>query len=117
VAVLEEVEPDGTSRFVTDNAIRASHRAINNPPFDHFGLPWHGNYEKDAAILPPEPLEIQLDLKPVGIRIEKGNRIRLTIAGADALSGTAPQAKTPRAITIYRNRQNVSLIELPTVTF
>jgi putative CocE/NonD family hydrolase len=113
--VLEEVETDGTSRFVTDSAIRASHRTINSPPFDHLNLPWHGHYEGDASPLPEHPVEIQLDLKPVGIRFESGNRIRLTITGADALSGKASESKVTRVIHIHHGGKYPSMIELPVI--
>jgi putative CocE/NonD family hydrolase len=113
--VLEEIEADGTSRFVTDNAIRASHRAVNEPPFDNLGAPWHGNYEADAAPLPPHPVEIVLALKPAGNRFEKGNRVRLTIAGADASSGSSGADPVPRVFSVHKGENYPSRLELTVI--
>lgn len=113
--VLEEVETDGSSRFVTDNAMRAYHRTVNKPPFNNLGLPWLGNYQKDISLLSKQPVKIALDLKPIGNRFDSGNRIRVTIAGADTLSGTAPWDKADRTITLYRGPMYPSFIDLPLI--
>lgn len=84
--VLTEVTPEGVSQFVSDGAIRASHRSLNKPPFDNLGLPWHGNFSADLTNLGSEPALISLALKPTANLFEKDNRIRLTIAGYDAKS-------------------------------
>ncbi|WOH38837.1 CocE/NonD family hydrolase [Thalassotalea fonticola] len=114
--VLEEVEPDGTSRFVTDNALKTSHKAVTkNAPFNNLGLPWLANLEKDRVSLSKAPNLIQLDLKPIGNRFDKGNRIRVTIAGADSKSGTAPWDEIERKITIHKGSSFPSFIDLPVI--
>mgnify|MGYP000329904256 CR=1 FL=1 len=113
--VLEEVDSHGRSHFVTDNAIRASHRTINVAPFNHLNLPWLGHYRKDAKNLGPQPAEIVLDLKPVANLFEAGHRIRVTIAGADVESGAAPWEQVAREITLYHGQTYPSSIELPVI--
>lgn len=115
-ATLEEVEKDGTSRLVSDNAIRASHRRQGDAPFDNLGLPWQSNLADDALPVPEnEPVEIALELAPVANRFDSGNRIRLTIAAADADANPPPELKLPGSISIHRGPRYPSLLELPVV--
>lgn len=82
---LETVDPDGRVRLLTDGQLRGIHRKISTqtPPYKMFG-PYHSLREEDA-----EPMvrcaiaEISFDLLPVSVRLKKGQRIRLAIAGAD----------------------------------
>ncbi|WP_068545456.1 CocE/NonD family hydrolase [Thalassotalea crassostreae] len=112
---LEHVESDGTSRFISDNALKISHRALSRAPFDNFGLPWLGNYEKDISKVKGNPVRIQLDLKPIAIRLKEGSRIRVTIAGADSKSGTAPWDRIEKTLTIHKGGKFRSFIELPVI--
>jgi putative CocE/NonD family hydrolase len=113
--VLEEVEPDGTSHFVTTNAVRASHRTVNKAPFNNLGLPWLGHFKADAKMLTRMPSIIELDLKPIANLFDKGNRIRVTITGAEAEEGDASPLSGNREFTIYRNKKYSSSIDLPVI--
>ena len=111
--VLTEVTPEGVSQFVSDGAIRASHRSLNKPSFDNFGLPWHGNFSPDLTDLGPEPALISLALKPIANLFEKGNRIRLTIAGYDAKSGVPLESTEDKKIIIHMGGDYRSNLSLP----
>lgn len=52
-AYLEEVHPDGSSALRAHGRLRASHRQLGTPPFDHLGLPWHRSFREDH--LPMQP--------------------------------------------------------------
>ena len=41
---LEEIDENGVSTNVSDGLLRASHRSVNEPPWDDMGLPWHRSY-------------------------------------------------------------------------
>ncbi|MFK7733648.1 MAG: CocE/NonD family hydrolase, partial [Pseudomonadales bacterium] len=62
---LEEVLPDGSSQYVAQSGMKASHRALNNPPFANFDLPWHGNYRADNSPLTDQAVRLQFVLPPV----------------------------------------------------
>jgi uncharacterized protein len=112
--VLEEVEASGRSNYVSYYAIKGSHRTLNKAPYDNLGLPWPGNYRADVTPMTTEPTEIALSLNPVANLFEKGNRIRVTIAGADRLGGT-PYRKSGPTMTIYRGGDYPSLLDLPVI--
>ncbi len=115
-AYLEEVEPSGASHYVSEGAIKASHRKLNSPPYDYLGLPYHRSYAKDAAPLKPgEKCELVFDLQPTSNVFDAGNRIRLTITCADKDNAETRPATPPPAITIYRDSSRSSRIVLPVV--
>lgn len=115
-ATLEEVWEDETSRLVSDNAIRASHRKQTTAPYDNLGLPWQSNLEGDALEVPKnEPVEIALELKPVANRFDKGNRIRLTIAAADAHANPPPELQLPGKVAIHRGPRYESSLVIPVI--
>lgn len=115
--LLEEVEPEGASHFVSYYSIRGSHHALHEPPYDTMGMPWHGSYESEISPLTDEPQLIELALNPVGNRFDKRNRIRVTIAGADSISGTETEdIDEGRIVTIYHGDKYPSHIELPIIS-
>jgi len=62
-----------------------------------------------------KPVEIALALHPVANLFDRGNRIRVTIAGADKLGGTHPRDRVERSLTIFRDGEHESLLDLPVV--
>jgi putative CocE/NonD family hydrolase len=114
---LEAVLPDGQVKCVTDGQLRALHRKISDdpPPYTMFG-PYH-TFERNDAIplVPGEVAEIAFDLLPISVRFEAGWRIRLAIAGADKdVFAPIPGCEAPE-ITVERNRQYASYIDLPII--
>jgi putative CocE/NonD family hydrolase len=115
-AWLEEVAPDGSSRYVTEGNLRASHRALAEPPFDNLGLPWQRSHAGDLAPLPPgEPVALAFDLQPTSKLFRRGHRIRVAIAGADADNFETPHLDPPPLIHVLRGAHHSSFIELPTL--
>ncbi|MAB80906.1 MAG: hypothetical protein CMJ89_16290 [Planctomycetes bacterium] len=110
---LEEVLPDGTSHYVSEGCLRATHRRLSEPPYDRMGLPYHSCFEKDVLAVPEGPMELVFDLFPVSNLFQAGNRLRVSIAGADdqnALTNPQPSDSTMR---IHRGAQRASYIDLP----
>jgi len=114
---LEAVEPDGRVRLVTEGQLRAIHRRISTepPPYTMFG-PYHTFKRDDALLLVPgEVAEIAFDLFPISVRFNKGQQIRVAIAGADKdVFEPVPGCETPE-ITVERNAQYTSFINLPVI--
>jgi uncharacterized protein len=115
-AYLEEVLPDGTSQYVTEGQLRASHRALATAPYDHLGLPYHRSFAGDSRPLTPgEVTELVFDLQPTSILFHAGDRIRLTITGADKDTYDTPiQSPTP-TISVVRGGSDASYVELPII--
>lgn len=111
--LLEEVYPDGRSRYVTEGVLRASHRATVEAPWANLGLPFQRSFAADLEPLPPgEPTVITLDLHPTSTVFNAGNRVRVTVMGADADNAEEIYA-TPPTVRVYRTDEHPSRIDLP----
>jgi len=117
-AYLEDVEPGGRVRLITEGCLRGLHRKLGDerPPYPMSG-PYHTYKRRDAEpMVPGEVTELRFSLFPISVLFRQGHRIRLAIAGADrdtfepVVRGEAPK------IRVERNRLHASSIELPLVT-
>jgi len=115
--LLEEVYPDGRSRYVTEGVLRASHRAIGESPWaDNLGLPFQRSFAEDVRPLPAgEPTELLMDLYPTATVFNAGNRLRLTVMGADR-DNAEEVYDVPPTVRIYRTDEYPSTIMLPIVS-
>jgi putative CocE/NonD family hydrolase len=112
---LEEVHPGGASQYVTEGVLRASHRATVKPPYNYMNLPYHRSFKEDTAELTDEPVELHFDLLPTSNIFDAGNRIRITITGADKDNFTTPQLNPPPALRVFRNSTHASSVLLPVI--
>jgi putative CocE/NonD family hydrolase len=112
---LEDVSPDGRSTYVTEGALRASHRKLAKPPFENFGLPWTRSYREDISPLPDRPTELVFDLHPTAKRFNAGHRIRITVTGADRDAHRKVNG-VPELI-IYRDRSHPSRVDMPVILY
>ena len=115
---LETIDPDGRVRLLTEGQLRGLHRKVSDetPPYLMFGS-YHSLKERDAQpLIPGEVAEITFDLFPISVLLKKGQRLRVAIAGADK-DVFAPIAgcESPE-ITIERNNNYSSYIDLPVVS-
>lgn len=116
---LEEVKPDGHSRFLTDGFTRASHRALGESPYNNLGVPFQTSLSVDNMNLPPLTdaiAKIEFALEPLARRIAKGNRIRVSILGADANNTWTFPSIPAQQVSIWRSDTHQSKIELPIIT-
>jgi putative CocE/NonD family hydrolase len=114
IVLLEEVDPTGASRYVTEGALRASHRRLSDAPWNNLGLPFQRGFKADATPLPAGvPTEITMDLHPTSTVFNAGHRIRVAIMGADADNMEAP-TRLP-TLRVYRDGAHASRIALPVV--
>jgi len=115
-AYLEEVDSEGKSHYVSEGAMRASHRALHEPPYDNLGLPYHRSFEEDVVeLVPGEPVELAFDLHPTSNIFNTGHRIRITITCADKDNAATPELSPPPMVTLYRNKNQASHAVLPVV--
>jgi putative CocE/NonD family hydrolase len=117
-AYLEEVDAEGVSHYITEGTLRASHRALHEPPYDNLNLPYHRSFDEDVIELTSgEPSELIFDLHPTSNIFDAGHRIRITITNADKDNALSPELSPPPKVTVYRNAQYASYISLPVVSY
>jgi putative CocE/NonD family hydrolase len=111
---LEDVAPDGGVRIVTDGRLKASLRALHQPPYDTLGLPWPRSLEADHQPLTAgEPVALRLDLLPLAHVFKAGHRIRVVVTGNDPRE--RQRAATGHRLTLVSDAGHLSTITLPTL--
>jgi hypothetical protein len=114
---LEEVDGSGESTYITEGILRSSHRNLSKAPYNHLGFPYHTHYKSDLEPIPAgKPVEIIFRLLPTSYRFSKGNRIRITIAFADADNFETPVLTPAPKIQLLRNTAHASFVELPIIS-
>ena len=112
---LEDVDPTGYVRYITEGQLRGIHRKISDTPAPYVtGMPNRSYKRADSAPLPINEVgEITIGLQPTSVLIKKGHCIRVAIAGADADTfAHIPENATP-TWTISRDTIHPSHILLP----
>jgi putative CocE/NonD family hydrolase len=113
---LEEVDEGGKSTYLTEGNLRASHRKVSRAPYHHLGLPYHSYYQSNLEPIPADkPVELVFGLHPISYRFNKGNRIRITVAFADADNFETPAIDPAPKLHLLKDRSHPSLIQLPIV--
>ena len=113
---LEDVAPDGQSRYVSEGGLRALHRRPIVDPTVATGQPTHSFARADAEpLVPGELAEIAIQLWPTSVLFRKGHRIRIALAGAD--DGTFERFPVDGDVSwqVSRGAEAPSFLELPVV--
>lgn len=116
-AYLTAVAEDGTSRLVSEGILRASHRTLGTPPYRNFGLPFPTSSSVDvarAAPLSATPVALEFAMYAVGRVFRAGERVRLTISGADKGNTVTPEQDPVPRLGIHTGSAGSS-IALPVV--
>jgi putative CocE/NonD family hydrolase len=115
-AYLEKVGADGYVHYLTEGVLRASHRALAEPPYRYLGLPYHRSFAGDAEPLPAEtPVELVFDLHPTSVLFQSGERLRVRVVGADADTFLTPELDPAPTVSVHRDGAHASYIELPVI--
>ncbi len=113
---LEEVDGSGNSTYITEGNLRASHRSPGQAPYEILGMPYYNHFQSEArSILTGEPTELTFDLLPTAYQFSKGNRIRITIACADADNFETPVLEPAPKLLLLRDKIHPSSIQLPVI--
>jgi putative CocE/NonD family hydrolase len=120
VAWIDDIGPDGKSLFVSDGALRGSHRNLTSKqPWDDMGLPYHASTAADSIPLPQvEPTELLFDAYPMSYVFKKGHRIRLTVTGGEKNTYQQPPGfdrENPPTIRVYRGGDHASYVDFPII--
>lgn len=118
ILYLEDVAPDGTTRYVTEGMLRAIFRRTAEPPADypHFG-PWHPCGKADVEpLVPREPALLEIQFMPTSWLFRENHRIRLALAGADRDHlARVPFGRSP-LLAILRGGEHASSLTIPIAT-
>jgi putative CocE/NonD family hydrolase len=112
---LEDVGPDGVVTYLTEGELRGLHRAVSGhqPPYKQFG-PYHSfAREEGRPLLPGELTELRFKLQPTAALVRAGHRLRVAIAGHDADTFVRIPAEGDVSITVRRDGEFPSGVEIP----
>jgi hypothetical protein len=114
IVYLEDVLPSGQVVYLTEGVLRLDDRKLSKTPVGED--PLHSYLAADAAPMTPGRAEsVRIALSPIAVRMRKGERLRIAIAGADADNLQRIPASGPETLQIERTRATPSFIELPTL--
>ena len=114
-AYLEDVQPGGAVRYVTEGELRLIHRKLRTSSLPGDPVPFHSYLRADGRpLVPGEIADVVFDLLPTSFLFRAGHAIRLAIAGADAGSFDAPFPASPLIYDIHRDLPHPSRLDLPT---
>ncbi|MDJ0840499.1 MAG: CocE/NonD family hydrolase [Acidobacteriota bacterium] len=113
---LEEVDADGKSNYITEGFQRASLRAAAAPPFKTGGAPWLRAHTADQQkLIPGQKVEVTVSMLPIAHYFQKGNRVRVTITGADGDNRLTPRRRNAPEITLHYGGETPSRLTLPVI--
>jgi putative CocE/NonD family hydrolase len=110
---LEEVDEHGESHYVSEAAIRASHRADAAAPFDAMGLPFHPGTADLARPMPVEPVELVVDMHPTSTVFAAGRRVRISVTGCDRDNAHTTELVPAPVVRVHRSPRHPSRVVLP----
>lgn len=116
LAYLECVSHDGYSEYLTEGLLRSSHRCTIAAPYNRFELPYRNHFRSSRAFPQRDIVEMNFDLHPIATAFRPGERIRLTLAGADRHNVEAYYPGRSHHFVVHRGRLFPSSISLPMLT-
>lgn len=119
IVYAEEVFSDGTSHYIKDGVMRASHRTTGpNPAWEKMGAYWHTSMTEDVENCLKEGLDkptlIQFAVDPTCYHFRSGSRLRFTVtcANKDTFQHTMYGDRLP-VLTLYTGGEYASNISVP----
>ncbi len=114
---LEEVLPDGTSRYITEGMLDINHAKMCEDGDYSCCFPQHSFKEKDMIELQPNEFKkTVINMIPTSYTIMAGNRIRIAVGVADKDHFDIPEESIrPETVNILTGGENGSFVRLPIV--
>lgn len=114
---LEEVLPDGTSRYITEGMLDINHAKMCEDGDYSCCFPQHSFKEKDMIELQPNEFKkTVINMIPTSYTVMAGNRIRIAVGVADKDHFDIPEESIrPETINILTGGENGSFVRLPIV--
>lgn len=115
-AYLQEIDPNGHVELLSEGVMHSAHRTLGQPAYNNLSLPFSDSRRAVVESTPPLNSDnasvVQFDLQPASETIQRGNRIRLVITGAEARTNLVIPYQPPTQITISTGRDG-SILDLP----
>lgn len=116
VATLEQIGADGSAAYLSEGFINFAHRRTAADPGGHEGPVWHSWSKGDLApVEPGAAMDVRLELYPIACRVRAGERLRLTLAGADADNLVVPTIGDSATLSFTIGGERGSRLLLPIV--
>lgn len=118
IAYLEAVAPDGDVKYITEGLLRVIHRkeTTERTPYAEFGVKRSYLRKDGAPMIPGQITTLRIPMFATSIKIPKGYRIRVSLAGAAKGLFDRYPAKGNPTWTISRSQAQPSFITLPVVS-
>lgn len=109
IVYLEAVSPRGAVTYLAEGVLRLAHRK-ESAGAGPSGDPLHSHLTADASPMTPGKAEpIRIALTPIAVRLRKGDRLRVAIAGADADNLERIPASGEATLTLMRGVSEITL--------
>ena len=114
---LEDVDPQGVVRYITEGQLRGIHRKLADSPAPYVTtMPYRTFARADAAPMPRgEFVELTFALQPTSVLIRQGHCIRVALAGADKDTFARIPAQGTLTWQVGRGGAKASHIVLPMI--
>jgi putative CocE/NonD family hydrolase len=114
---LEDVDPAGPVRYITEGLLRGIHRKVSEDPGRWIRpTPYHSFRSEDAMpLVPGEVARLEFGMHPTSVLFRAGHRIRIAIAGHDASALRRIPAQGTPLLRVQRNSTFPSYIDLPVI--
>ncbi len=116
-AYLEDVDENGDIVYITEGLLRLIHRKVSNktPPYKTM-VPYHSYMKKDSQpMILGEIAEVSFGFLPTSVLIRKNHKLRIAIAGADKDTFKRYPSEGTPTITVMRNNEYSSFIDIPII--
>lgn len=119
IVYAEEVFEDGTSHYIKDGVMRASHRtAAPNPSWEKMGATWHTSMTADVERCLAEglarPTHIQFAIDPIAYHFQPKSRLRITVTCANNAAFQHEMYKNGfPTLTLYTGGEYASFVSVP----
>ena len=116
VVTLEQISADGGAAYLSEGFLNFAYRRLGDDPGGHEGPYWHSWSKADLSpVTPGDPMRLSLELYPVSATVRTGDRLRLTISGADAENLVVPTQGDEATLTVAVGGERASRLILPIV--
>jgi hypothetical protein len=114
---LEMIAPDSTVTLLTEGVLRLLHRRLSGdvPVYETHGPNRSFQRDQSRPVIPGEPFTVKLALLPLSVLVPPGYRLRIAVAGADESTFARCPAEGDPVLTVFRDRERVSYVDLPVV--
>jgi putative CocE/NonD family hydrolase len=114
IVYLEDVAPDGRVIYVTQGLLNLAHRKLAASDTGISADPLHSYRKADMLAMTPGAAEdVTIAISPIAARIAKGHRLRVAIAGADAVNLERLPASGDATLTLALGEG--TYVDVPTV--